>query len=233
LIEAAVVVNITDQFIADSLITDAIGINNHYPVNLSGNNRTTFSALIQRSYKLGTHQIQLSIEPSISYYKLPSYLNSTYIINRGNNLNFNAQVVYGREPYWTMKLGTFYLKNNSENSNSTSFSFMSWKNFFNFSAKLYKNFFFETRFQTNTNKSSFYKTENYNLWHADIGYRFLKGANAEVKFSALDLLHQNRNFTNYFNANTITNSTLNVLQQHYMLKLSYYPRAFGLKGKAN
>lgn len=233
LIEAAVVVNITDEFIADSLTTDAIGINNHYPVNLSGNNRTTFSALIQRSYKLGTHQIQLSIEPSISYYKLPSYLNSTYIINRGNNLNFNAQVVYGREPYWTMKLGTFYLKNNSENSNSTSFSFMSWKNFFNFSAKLYKNFFFETRFQTNTNKSSFYKTENYNLWHADIGYRFLKGANAEVKFSALDLLHQNRNFTNYFNANTITNSTLNVLQQHYMLKLSYYPRAFGLKGKVN
>ena len=67
----------------------------------------------------------------------------------------------------------------------------------------------------------------FTLWNANLTYRFLKGNRGEVKFSALDLLHQNKSIINYAGANSQTFGYANVLQQYYMLTLSYYPRKFG------
>ena len=226
LIEAGITTNFKDKHIADSLDIDSLGINRHYYINLKGYRRTMLSLSIQKAYKINTHQIQLYFDPNLSFYSSPSYLNTSYIVNKGNLLNITTSAVYSKDPYYTSKLGVTYTKNNSRNYN---LNFQNWKTFLNLEMKINKYIFVSTQFEFNRTESSYFKAENYNIWNADIGCRFLKGANAEIKFSALDILRQNRNFTNFVTNNMISNSTVNTLQQHFILKLSYYPRVFGVK----
>ena len=65
------------------------------------------------------------------------------------------------------------------------------------------------------------------LWNAFITYRFLKGKQLEAKFSAMDILRQNKNINIGSSNNTITTTVTNGLQQFYMLTFAYYPRGFG------
>jgi len=67
----------------------------------------------------------------------------------------------------------------------------------------------------------------FTIWNASVNYRLLKGNIAELKFSALDLLHQNTGLINYGYNNSITQGTVNMLQQYFMLTLAYFPRKFG------
>jgi hypothetical protein len=68
---------------------------------------------------------------------------------------------------------------------------------------------------------------NFTIWNASLTYRFLKENQAEVKFSALDLLRQNKGITNTIKGNVQHFGYTNVLQQYFMLTLAYYPRKFG------
>jgi hypothetical protein len=79
----------------------------------------------------------------------------------------------------------------------------------------------------NNNNPSVGEHINFIIWNANATYRFTKGNNAEIKFSALDLLRQNRSISNFTSTNSLTTSTRNVLQQYFMVTLSYYPRKFG------
>ena len=233
LVEANIALSLKERAIVDSVSIDSLGINKHYAVNISGYQRTAFSISIQKAYKLGKHQIQISLDPNFSFYKSPAYLNGLYLYNRGSVLNLKSNLLYSNDPFWMAKIGLTYLKNNSRNSNLTNFSYTTWRSYCNLSIKLHKRLFFASQYEFNSNSSSFYEIEKYNLLNVDIGYRFLKGENIEIKFSALDLLRQNRNLSNYANISTISTNVVNVLQQHFMLKISYYPRAFGLRSKIN
>jgi len=68
---------------------------------------------------------------------------------------------------------------------------------------------------------------NFTIWNASVNYKFLKGNVAEIKLSALDLLHQNKGLINYGSNNSITQGSVNTLQQYFMLGFAYYPRKFG------
>jgi hypothetical protein len=68
---------------------------------------------------------------------------------------------------------------------------------------------------------------NFSIWNASLTYRFLKGNQGEVKFSALDLLRQNKGITNNVSGNVQNFGYTNVLQQYFMCTLAYYPRKFG------
>jgi hypothetical protein len=65
------------------------------------------------------------------------------------------------------------------------------------------------------------------IWNASLTYRFMKGKNGEIKFSALDMLKQNRSIVNTTEGNMQVFNSSNVLQQYFILTLSYYPRKFG------
>jgi hypothetical protein len=64
-------------------------------------------------------------------------------------------------------------------------------------------------------------SQNFILWNAGIGYKFMKKDAAEVRLTAFDLLNQNqaisRNFTETYNEDVFTN----ILQQYVMLNFSY------------
>ncbi|MEO9209766.1 MAG: hypothetical protein ABI208_01635, partial [Ginsengibacter sp.] len=67
----------------------------------------------------------------------------------------------------------------------------------------------------------------FTIWNASALYRLFKGNTAEIKFSALDMLHQNTGLINYGVNNSITQGTVNALQQYFMVTLSWFPRKFG------
>ena len=68
---------------------------------------------------------------------------------------------------------------------------------------------------------------NYAIWNAGATYRLFEGNTGEVKFSAMDLLHQNKGVINNSSGNTLTRGTVNALQQYFMLTFSWFPRRFG------
>ena len=73
--------------------------------------------------------------------------------------------------------------------------------------------------------------QNYTLWNAGIGKKFLKGQNGELKLSVFDLLKQNKSITRSNTETYIEDVQNQVLQQYFMLTFTYKLKNFG-KGKA-
>ena len=76
---------------------------------------------------------------------------------------------------------------------------------------------------TYSNSSS----NRYAIWNSFISYRFLKSNNLEVKFSALDILDQNRGLLNTGGKYFLSRGVVNVQRQYFMATISYFPKKFG------
>lgn len=72
--------------------------------------------------------------------------------------------------------------------------------------------------------------QNYWLWNAGIGKKFLKNRAAELKLSVYDLLKQNQAIIRTVNASYIEDAQYNVLQRYFMVTFTYNLKNFG-KGK--
>jgi hypothetical protein len=64
------------------------------------------------------------------------------------------------------------------------------------------------------------------LWNSFAAYRFMK-QQGELKFSAMDLLKQYQNISNYASEYGTSTKITNGLQQYFLVTFSYYPRKFG------
>ena len=64
-------------------------------------------------------------------------------------------------------------------------------------------------------------SQNFILWNAGIGYKFLKKDAAEVRLTAFDILNQNQAITRNFNETYTEDVFTNILRQFVMLNFSY------------
>lgn len=142
----------------------------------------------------------------------------------------SAVLTYYYKSLWAVGFSEYFEGNKTEQLGLNKSTYYRWASNFNLAFAFPRSIFLTTRVSFNNTKSSG-QTDNvyFTLWNADIGYRFLKGSEAEIKLSALDILHQNKGISNSVYNNTVTSTTNNVLQQYFMLTLAYYPRKFGLK----
>ena len=69
--------------------------------------------------------------------------------------------------------------------------------------------------------------QNYWLWNAAAGKKFLKKQSAEIKLSVVDLLKQNRSITRTVSDSYIEDVQNQVLTQYFMLTFSYKLKNFG------
>jgi len=69
---------------------------------------------------------------------------------------------------------------------------------------------------------------NFLLWNAGIGYKFLKKRAAEIRFTAFDLMKQNNSLNRNITETYYEDVQTNVLQRYYMLTFTYNLRAFKL-----
>lgn len=227
----AVTGGVTDNNIADSTYYDALGRNVHYYINGTGSRYLRVNDNARKIFKLKEHQIEISGNLSGGYRQNPSSVNGVNYQTESSNIYAAATLTYTYKGILNSSIGENFNGNKTVQGSLSRSTNYTWETNFGTAFALPKSIFFNTRVKFRNTKSSFSNNIYYTIWNADIGYRFLKGNNAEIKLSALDLLHQNRNIDQYAYNNTVGTNTSNVLQQYFMFTIAYYPRKFGLGGK--
>ncbi|PQJ12511.1 hypothetical protein CJD36_001820 [Flavipsychrobacter stenotrophus] len=122
--------------------------------------------------------------------------------------------------------GSYNYVTNSLNTQSNN-------NYYSHVAAFKINYIFLKNFVLNTNITNNYYAaftgtpdQNYFLWNAYLGYKMLKAKALEVRITAFDILNQNRSVTRTVTTQYAENNTTTVLQQYFMLQLTYTIRNF-------
>lgn len=216
-----------NSFIGDSSNYDALGRRIHYNVNLEGHQFTGYDTNWQKAFKMKENQLQVYFNSSLNYAQTPAVINEDAVLLK-NLSTYN----------WLSLTYTFKSKVTISGSQSLSTGITRQEGNVNYSYKNYttsagtsieypKGLYWNTNIRFNRSMSIYSDPINFAIWNAAVSYRFFKKENAEIKFSALDLLGQNQSIINYGYNNSVSTGTVNVLQQYFMFTLAYYPRFFG------
>jgi len=219
---------IVDNDIVDSTFIDQQNRRTVYLTNANGNKYANLMGDIRKSFKFKTSELQLGFNTSFNFSKNPTYTNTQFNFSNNFTTNNTLKTTYTYKD----KLGIEASQGISTNLAKQSALGTAYKNIglttsFSGNYNFTKKFSLSSNINFNNNNPSVGETINFAIWNANATYRFTKGNNAEIKFSALDLLRQNRAILNNVGVNSFTTSTKNVLQQYFMVTLSYYPRKFG------
>ncbi|RZK51334.1 MAG: hypothetical protein EOO87_17905, partial [Pedobacter sp.] len=218
----------TDNKIVDSIFIDEQNRRTVFLTNANGNKYLNASANIRKTFKLKTTELQVALNGGMNLAKNPGYVNDVF--SYANTLNTNGTLQFNftyKDKFATELSQNFNSYNSKQVAFNTSYSGVNLATNLSSSVIITKKLTLSSNVSYNTSKSTNAETINFTIWNANVTYRFLKGNNAEFKFSALDLLHQNTNVINYGNANSFTLGTQQVLQQYFLTTLSYFPRKFG------
>lgn len=220
--------NTTKDKISDSTFYDNIGRRINYNINVRGNYYWHVGSTLRKSYSPNkNHTFRFYISYDRYNYTTPQYLNSESTISKNINNNTSIEITYSYSNL--LKLSTKQGFDIYENKQTNSQEYYGNNSYSQFTGtwNLHKKITWETNLNLNTNSAINQPTINYAIWNTNVSYRFMKGNQAEIKFSALDLLNQNRSIINTTNRNVQSFGFNNVLRQYFMLSLAYYPRKFG------
>ena len=219
---------------SDSLIINNIdlpfGSQLSMPVNINGYyNLRSFS---NYSFPLRFLKSTLNINANANYSRTPGLINygTSFTKSTGAGLGFAlSSNISEKIDFLLSSNGSFNNITNSINKNSTNESF-NLNSKFKIQIMPWKGLVLQTdlNHQYNSGLTQSYN-QNYYLWNAAIGYKFLKNNVAELRLSVFDLLKQNlsisRNTTDVYYEDIQSN----VLQQYFMLTFTYNLKFFKVK----
>jgi hypothetical protein len=222
----------TSNAIADSTIYDGIGRTINYAVNTNGSKYLTLNAEFHKALKFKENQFQLSSSSATNLTKQPGYINSVFNISNNTYSDNGIGVLYSLRDFFALEVKEKLILFRSRQTGLDNNIFKSTiqKTIFSASLNFFKKITVNSNISFTRNTSTYSPARTFTVWNAGTSYRFLKGNQAEVKISALDLLHQNTNIINYGYNNMLTAGNVNVLKQYFMVSFSYFPRKFGVKG---
>ena len=221
--------NNSNNAIVLNTVTDEIGRTNAFYTNAKGLVNINFNSSINKLYKIKNSQFVFTFSPTLSLTEQPNIINNLTNISNGISHAYNTEIGYDfnnrigisvtqKQTYTTQKqngITNQILKTISSEFNLNCNLQLSQKLLINTNVAYTKNTF---------NESSI---NNFTIWNASVGYRFLKGNNAGIKFTAFDILKQNTGLSNTIVNNNVSLGTQNTLQQYFLLTLAYFPRQFG------
>ena len=224
--------NISNDAIIDSTLIDAQNRRQIFYTNAKGQEYLGFDGELKKAYNLKTGKIQLTLSPGIFFQRKPSFTNGALNVSNTFSTNNELKLYYAYGDKIALEGGTSYNYSKSKQILfNTTYTSNTYSNSLSTSYNVTKRFNVSSNISVNWTSRSYSPNITYTIWNANATYRLLKGNNAEIKLSALDLLHQNNNVISTADQNVLSTVTQNVLQQYFMVTLSYYPRFFGLKGK--
>ncbi len=178
------------------------------------------------SRKIKGNQVQVQYNGNLNMGMSPSYIDNIYTIINTSSLSQNLQFNYYYKTFLIVGVGTNASFNNSRQTGykNSKFNTRTISGEFNVTVNASKN--------ANIGSNISYSKNNgivkpITIWNASASYRFLKSKQAEVRFTATDILKQFRNISYYANPDGVTSTVSNGLQQYFMISLSYFPRKFG------
>ena len=219
--------------ISDSSIYTGGGGRTAYLINIDQTKSFSGNFNANASFKLKKNMLQVGYRGSYLSANAPQYINSLLSFYKNRSLTNAVTAFYSMLDLFNITLtesvsNTVTEQSGQENqppSRSRTYSTRA-----NFNVTVPKDFIISSNINFLNNSSANNQSVSAAIWNAAAIYRFTKQKQAEIKFSAFDLLRQNKNIRNAVTANSNTTTITNGLQQFYMLTLSYYPRKFGGKG---
>ncbi|WP_460687533.1 outer membrane beta-barrel protein [Niabella aquatica] len=219
----------TDAAITDSAVYNNDGVRTVYLVNHDGRRYVNGDIGFRKSQELGKSTLELNTGYRFSEDRYPQYIDGILNISNSRNQQVNLDVSFRHQDLVTLKAeqGVGFYNSRQQGFNDSRFKSNNQYTRFIGTLQLPKNLVWSTNITYNKSTSNGTDPLHFTIWNASLTYRFLKGNQGEAKFSALDLLRQNKGIINTSTGNTQTFTTSNVLQQYFMLTLSYYLRKFG------
>jgi hypothetical protein len=195
------------------------------PVNLDG--YKSFRSFFTFSQPVKFIKSNINLSTGFSYSAFPGLINYEKSIT--DNYTYNAGVVIASN------ISEFVDFNISYNANFNTIKGQPDNGQFNQNASAQfnllskKGWFLQNDLnnQSYNYKSSSVPDQNFWLWNAAIGKKFLKNKTGELKLSAFDLLKQNKSIQRNVNEVYIEDVQSKVLQQYFMLTFTYSLKNFG------
>lgn len=227
----------SDSYITWSSNIDSLGRTHTMPVNAKGYRRVYLSVELKKAFHSrdpNQLQVQFTLLPEFSIDRSPRIVNQQLnlydnyngVLTPTMNITYKDWLTFGlsdREG-WARSVqsnaGSVPLTNHTNSTTATG-----W-------IKLTRAFSVSSNITYTVNTSTAATRQAFTLWNASANYRFLRDETGEIKFSALDLLHQNTGLQNSAFDNTITHGSSNILRQYFMLTAAWHPRKFGRRHKS-
>lgn len=219
--------NSIDNAITDSSYYDNSGRRTTYLINMSGRRVYSGGLNARTSIKLKNNKVlQFSYAFNISNTTSPNYVDAIYTVSKANNIRNNIGVFYTLGDYGTIDLSQTISTNSSvqTGNNLRSLKAVNYITNANINLNPIKDLTISNSIDYVKNSTT---GQSSTLWNAFVTYRFLSTKQAEVKFSAMDILKQNKNIVTTAGVNNLSTTVSNGLRQFFMVTLSYYPRRFG------
>ena len=214
--------------IADNIIFDANGRQTLSFINVDGYRFLNGMASLRKPVKLSkVSNLQLEWSTNFQLARSPSYINSILNISRNSTWLQNLNIYYMYKSTLVINAQMRYAHYKSIQTND-GFEFKNkvLKTSLNFSYNFNKSLTVTNNIEFNNNNSNILNQPNFTIWNASLSKRFLRGNNFEVKISALDLLRQNKGIIAFGNNSSFTTGTVSVLNNYYLITVSYFPRKF-------
>lgn len=221
---------------SDSIIVDNLGRSSYYTVNANGRNYVRISGSLNKAFVFPRHnQLQFAFFPSLSTEQIPSSSNNVWNIYRSINFQNAVDVLYTYRDVMSFNLrqSVSLYSTKQESSPSTTFRSTLIETTAGLNFTVTRKLSTGSNIKFSVNKLSNQTQTKFSILNINAGYRFLKNNNLEIKFWAMDLLHQNTGIANYGDGYKLSTESTNVLQQYFIVSLSYFPRKFGKSGNGN
>ncbi|NOU39399.1 MAG: outer membrane beta-barrel protein [Ferruginibacter sp.] len=219
--------------IADSTIQNKITIKKgsqlSKPINLNG--FRTARTFISYSMPLKFIKTTLNLTGGFSYQKLPGLVNYKPI--NTSNTSYSGSAVFASNISEYVDFNLSYNTNiNYSKSNTINTKFVTQAAGLQLNLLNKKGWFIQNdvSYQINSGLSAGFN-QQYTLWNAAFGRKFLKKKVGELKLSVFDLLKQNQSITRTVDEKSIQDLQSVVLRQYFMLTFTYSLKNFGKAAK--
>ncbi len=197
-----------------------------YTINGNRRYNSSIGYYINFSRKIKGNQVQIQYNGSINMGMSPSYIDN--ISTTINTTNFSQRLTFNYY-YKTLFIVGIGINAGQSNSRQTGyknsrFNTRTFSGEFNAMVNLSKDASVSSNLAYSKNNGI---VKPITIWNVNASYRFLKSKQAELKFTATDILKQFKNISYFANPDGVTSSVSNGLRQYFMITLSYFPRKFG------
>ncbi|WP_423737264.1 outer membrane beta-barrel protein [Chitinophaga caseinilytica] len=219
----------TDNYFSDSLLYNASGVSTRYAVNIDGQRYASGSAEIRKAYQTRSGTFEAGGRYGMNKGRYPQYIDSKLNVSDNTSHQASVNISFRHKDLLILKAEHSRMMFNSiqKGFGQSELKSRNQSTMFSGALQLPVNIHWNTNLIFNRNRVNQLNPDNFVIWNASLGCRFLKGRQGEAKISALDILRQNKGWSNIVSGNAQVFTYSNILQQYFMLTVAYYPRKFG------
>lgn len=224
----------TADSVLNSTVTLFKGSQLSKPINLDG--YWSLRSFLTYAFPVKFIKSNLSVNAGMTYSKIPGLINN--VLNKSNAYNYNAGLVVASNINEYVDFNVSYSANFNVVKNSIQPQLNN--NYISQTAGVQLNLLNKKGWfvQNDVSNQSYSGltdgfNQNYWLWNASVGKKFLKNQAGELKLSVFDLLKQNQSIVRTVTETYVEDVQNQVLRQYFMLTFTYKLKNFGMAAQTS